>query len=58
VAGALEARKGGPLLPVVLFTGFACEAADAAGDADFALLRKPIDSTALIGRVSAMITAA
>ena len=58
VALAHEARKRRPLLPVVLLTGFASEAADAAGDADFALLRKPIDSTALIGRVSAMITAA
>jgi len=58
VALAHEARKRRPLLPVLLLTGFVSEAADAAGDADFALLRKPIDSTALIGRVSAMITAA
>jgi PAS domain S-box-containing protein len=53
---AHEARKRRPRLPVVVLTGYAKEAADAAGGADFALLRKPIDSAALIGRVSAMIT--
>jgi PAS domain S-box-containing protein len=58
VALAHEARKRRPLLPVLLLTGFVSEAADAAGDADFALLSKPIDSSTLIGRVSAMITAA
>jgi CheY-like chemotaxis protein len=55
---AHEARKRRPLLPVVVLTGYAKEAADAANGADFALLRKPIDSAALIGRVSAMITPA
>ncbi len=54
---AREARKRRPLLPVVVLTGYVSEAADAAGDADFALLRKPIDSAALIGRVVAMIGA-
>ena len=44
VALAHEARKRRPRLPVVVLTGYASEAADAAGDADFALLRKPIDS--------------
>ena len=58
VALAHEARKRRPRLPVVVLTGYAKEAADAAGGADFALLRKPIDSAALIGRVSAMITPA
>ena len=52
---AREARKRRPSLPVVVLTGYASEAADAAGDADFALLRKPIDSVALIGRVAALI---
>ena len=55
---AREARKRRPELPVVVLTGYASEAADAAGDADFALLRKPIDRDALIGRVSALIGAA
>ncbi len=55
---AREARKRRPGLPVVVLTGYASEAADAAGEADFALLRKPIDSDALIGRVSALIGAA
>ena len=54
---AREARKRRPSLPVVVLTGYVSEAADAAGDADFALLRKPIDSAALIGRVVAMIGA-
>jgi PAS domain S-box-containing protein len=58
VALALEARKRLPLLPVVVLTGYAKEAAEAADGADFTLLRKPIDSAALIGRVAAMITAA
>jgi PAS domain S-box-containing protein len=55
---AHEARKRRPGLPVVVLTGYASEAADAAGEADFALLRKPIDSGALIGRVCALIGAA
>jgi signal transduction histidine kinase len=55
VALAHEARKRRPSLPVVVLTGYASEAADAAGDADFAVLRKPIDSVALIGRVAALI---
>jgi signal transduction histidine kinase len=58
VALAHEARKRLPKLPVVLLTGYASEAADAAGDADFELLRKPIDSVALVSRVSALIAAA
>ena len=37
-------------------TGYASEAAEAAGEADFALLRKPIDREALIGRVAALIS--
>jgi CheY-like chemotaxis protein len=57
VALAHEARKRRPRLPVVVLTGYASEAADAVGEADFTLLRKPIDSDALIGRVSAMISA-
>ena len=52
---AREARKRRPRLPVVVLTGYVSDAADAAGDADFELLRKPIDSAALIGRVVAMI---
>ncbi len=55
---AHEARKRLPRLPVVVLTGYAKEAADAAGGADFTLLRKPIESATLIGRVSAMIAAA
>jgi CheY-like chemotaxis protein len=55
VALAREARKRRPELPIVVLTGYASEAAEAAGDADFALLRKPIDREALIGRVAAMI---
>ncbi|HXT08520.1 MAG TPA: PAS domain-containing protein [Roseiarcus sp.] len=54
---AHEARKRRPSLPVVVLTGYASEAADAAGEADFALLRKPIDSAALICRVAALIGA-
>ena len=42
---------------MVVLTGYASEAADAAGGDDFALLRKPIDSKALIGRVNDMIGA-
>ncbi len=57
VALAREARKRRPKLPVVVLTGYPSEAADAAGEADFALLRKPIDRDALIGRVSLMIDA-
>ena len=57
VALAREARKRRPKLPVVVLTGYPSEAADAAGDADFALLRKPINRDALIGRVSLMIDA-
>ena len=57
VSLAHEARKRRPNLPVVVLTGYTSEAADAAGDADFALLRKPIDSVALIGRVAALIGA-
>ena len=56
VALAREARKRRPRLPVVVLTGYASEAVDAAGDADFALLRKPIDRQALIGRVTALMT--
>jgi PAS domain S-box-containing protein len=48
---AQEARKRRPLLPVVVLTGYASEAADAAGALEFTLLRKPIDREALIGRV-------
>jgi PAS domain S-box-containing protein len=55
VALAREARKRHPRLPVVVLTGYASEAADAAGDADIALLRKPIDRQALIGRVTALM---
>ena len=55
VALAREARKRRPHLPVVVLTGYASEAEDAAEGTDFALLRKPIDSVALIGRVSALI---
>ncbi|MDE3177066.1 MAG: PAS domain-containing protein [Pseudomonadota bacterium] len=57
VALAQEARKRRPALPVVVLTGYPSEAADAVGDADFTLLRKPIDRDALIGRVSLMIGA-
>ncbi len=57
VALAQEARKRRPTLPVVVLTGYPAEAADAAGEADFTLLRKPIDRDALIGRVSSMIVA-
>ncbi len=53
---AQEARKRRPRLPVVVLTGYASEAADAAGDADFTLLRKPIDRDALIGRVRELMT--
>jgi PAS domain S-box-containing protein len=52
---AHEARKRRPRLPVVVLTGYANEAAEAAGDADFELLRKPIDYHALVSRVSALI---
>jgi PAS domain S-box-containing protein len=55
---AREARKRHPLLPVVVLTGYASEAADAAGADNFSLLRKPIDSKALIGRVNELIGAA
>jgi PAS domain S-box-containing protein len=55
---AHEARKRRPSLPVVVLTGYASEAADAAAEANFALLRKPIDSVALIARVAALIGAA
>jgi CheY-like chemotaxis protein len=55
VALAHEARKRRPRLPVVVLTGYANEAAEAAGDADFELLRKPIDYHALVSRVSALI---
>jgi CheY-like chemotaxis protein len=55
---AREARKRRPKLPVVVLTGYASEAADAAGGDDFALLRKPIDNAGLIDRVAAMIAAA
>jgi PAS domain S-box-containing protein len=55
VALAREARKRRPGLPVAVLTGYSCEAADEAGDTDFALLRKPIDREALIARVAALI---
>jgi CheY-like chemotaxis protein len=55
VALAHEARKRRPRLPVALLTGYAAEAAEAAGDADFALIGKPIDAKALIARVTALI---
>ena len=54
---AREAHKRRPRLPVVVLTGYASEAADAASDVDITLLRKPIDRDALIGRVSALISA-
>jgi signal transduction histidine kinase len=52
----VRARR--PRLPVVVLTGYASEAADAAGDEDFALLRKPIDGDALIGRVAVLLNPA
>ena len=55
VALAREARRRLPQLPVVVLTGYAGEAADAAGDTHLSLLRKPIDSAALVGRVAALI---
>ena len=54
---AHEARKRRPHLPVIVLTGYASEAADAAAGADFALLRKPIDRQALIGRVRELMEA-
>ena len=52
---ARAARLRRPHLPVVVLTGYMSDAADAVGDDDFSLLRKPIDGDALIGRVSGLI---
>jgi len=52
---ARRVRKRRPGLPVIVLTGYASEAADAAGDDDFSLLRKPIDGDALIGRVARLL---
>ena len=54
---ARAARRRRPRLPVLVLTGYASEAADAIGDDDFSLLRKPIDGDALIGRVAGLIRA-
>jgi len=55
---AHAARRRRPKLPVIVLTGYASEAADAAGDDGFALLRKPIDGDALIGRVAGLLNRA
>ena len=52
---AREARKRMPKLPILILTGYLSEAAEAAGESDFTLVNKPIDSGALIRRVAAMI---